>query len=104
MDYLERNRDQGVTVGWARQWLGLPVFEVIVIDLKSQFSYNRYMLKNVTLRKLHEDSGDRKYWLAQSPEKRLEAMAVLRGQYFEIRQEPEPRLQRILSLIVGRKS
>jgi hypothetical protein len=54
------------------------------------------------IRRLHEDSGDTRYWLSQSPARRLEAMAFLRRQYFEFRQQPEPGLQRVLKLIARR--
>lgn len=58
----------------------------------------------ISLKKLHDDSGDKSFWLSKTPKQRLEALAELRRQYFEIRQEPEPGLQRVLNIINRSKS
>jgi hypothetical protein len=77
----------------------LAIFDMMDgMDTGSGFEFK------VTLRSLHDSSGDREYWQARTPAERLEAMTILRRQYFESRQEPEPDFQRVLRIVDRGKS
>ncbi len=49
--------------------------------------------------KLKEQKSDFEYWQSQPVEKRLETLEDIRREYHGWKDEPQPRLQKVLSII-----
>ena len=56
------------------------------------------MKKVLAIRSLHERCDDYAYWQGRTPQERLDAIEILRGQYLRMRYV-EPGLQRICRLV-----
>jgi hypothetical protein len=56
------------------------------------------MKKIVKKYRLHEQPGDREFWLSQPPSARLAAVTQLVNQYYGLDDESPKRLQRILTI------
>lgn len=54
--------------------------------------------------KFNEQGTDLAYWQSQSPTKRLEALEQIRSEYIAWKYDPEPRFQRVLSIIKQERS
>ena len=59
------------------------------------------MIRVVTKRKLHDEEEN--YWSSKTPEERLNAMEVLRLQWYNIYNERPKRLQRVYRIIKSGK-
>lgn len=61
--------------------------------------YIHTMEKVVKITTLKEQTTDFAYWATKSPTERLEAVELLRQQYFSFNKNVQPRLQRVCRVI-----
>lgn len=57
--------------------------------------YDSFMEKTIKRTTLKGSQSDREYWRSRSPQERLDAVEILRQQYFALRPNVEQRLQRV---------
>ena len=57
------------------------------------------MEKVLKIKDLKEKTSDFAFWSTKSPIERLEAIEILRQQYFSLTQAIQPRLKRVCSII-----
>ena len=60
---------------------------------------DRRIAKVVKRRGLHDRANDEAYWLAQTPQARIDALEQIRNEYHNWRYGAEPRLQRVYSVV-----
>ena len=57
------------------------------------------MDKVVRIIDMHNDPGDRAFWLSKTPEERIEAIEILREQYVRFKGDVQQGLQRVCRII-----
>ena len=62
-------------------------------------TYIRLMEKVLKITTIHENTSDYAYWSTKSFQERLEAIEILRQQYFSLNKDVQPRLQRFCSIV-----